>query len=163
MPLTAPQMATLKTWLLANAVGMDDSTAAGALNGAATPAFYVYETDVPVEEIMLNGFDWTRVDNLSIGKARIWEWMTTANSDRAINPSKPNIRAGINATWVGTAADLLVRDAVYAHCYRKSTVAEKLLATGTGTAPVADGSGPAVSNYVEPITVLDVEFMRTRI
>lgn len=156
--LTLQQKQTLKTWLLANAGSMNEQQAADALNAAASPAWQVYKTAVPLGEIMLNGFNWTRVDNLSVGKARIWEWLFSANAESTINPSKPNIRAGINATWVGTQADLDVRDAVYAHCYRAGSVADKLLGSGAGTAPAndGDGSGPGVAGYDALITPQDV-------
>ena len=44
-----------------------------------------------------------------------------------------NVRAGIEAVWVGTAADLAVRAAVYGHCKRNATRGQKLFSTGTGT------------------------------
>ena len=100
------------------------------LNTEAEPAFIVWNTTVEVEKIMRNGMDWARVDNLSVGKARIWDWMTRLGT---INSAKANIRAGIDATWVGTAADLAVRAQVYTHCKRNATRVEKLFATGTGT------------------------------
>lgn len=158
LALTQSQKLIIKTWLTANAQTLNDQEAAAALNVAASPVFNVYRSSVPMSEIMLNGFNWTRVDNLNVGKARIWEWMVSANPDRAINPSKANVRAGINAVWVGTQADLDVRDAVYAHCYRPASIAEKLLATGAGTAPVndGDGSGPAVMGFEGEITAQDV-------
>ena len=74
--------------------------------------------------------DWTMVDNLANGKARIWEWMTDLG---VINPSKLNVRAGIAATWTGTAAMLAVKEAVLVHCKRKANILEKLLSTGIGT------------------------------
>lgn len=101
-------------------------------NAIAVPDYIVWRTRVNQDEIMQNGFDWVRVDNLSVGKARIWEWLF-ANAERIINPSKANVRLGIDETWKGTAADLLVREAVYVHCKRPATVLEKLFATGTGT------------------------------
>lgn len=144
MNLTVEQKQTLKTWLEANAVGLNDEDAANLLNTLATPAYKVYRTSVPMSEIMLNGFDWTRVDNLSVGKARIWEWMFDADPrTRSIEPSKSNVRAGINAVWVGTQADLNVRAAVYLHCFRDATVGEKLFATGSGVVADANGSGPS--------------------
>lgn len=76
-------------------------------------------------------FDWTRVDNLTVGKARIWDMMF-ANQTQSINPANSNIRAGIDAAWVGTAADLAVRAAVYERCKRAATRAESALVTGTG-------------------------------
>lgn len=102
------------------------------LNATATPAYIVWRTSVSQDEIMLNGFDWARVDNLSIGKARIWEWLFNNNA-KAFNPSKLNVRAGVDQTWVGTAADLAVRASVYGHCKRSASVAEKMLASGTGS------------------------------
>ena len=43
------------------------------------------------------------------------------------------MRAGIDAAWGGTAADLAVRASVYSKCRRQATRAEKALATGAGT------------------------------
>ena len=103
---------------------------ADALNAATAPAYVVWKTDVSVDEIMRNGMDWARVDNLSVGKARIWDWLGRLGT---FNASKPNVRAGIDAAWVGTAADLAVRAAIYTHCKRTATVAEKAFATGVGT------------------------------
>lgn len=101
-------------------------------NTPAIPAHIVWRSRVPQDEIMQNGFDWTQVDNLSVGKARIWEWLFN-NADRVFNPSKANVRAGIDATWVGTAQALAVRASVYAHCKRSATRAETLFASGAGS------------------------------
>lgn len=98
--------------------------------GASAPI--VWKTSLQLEEITSNGFDWVRVDNLSVGKARIWEWMF-GSEDKSINPSKPNIRAGIAEVWKGTAADLAVQAVVLGHCKRPATRIEALFATGLGT------------------------------
>ena len=98
----------------------------------ATPDFIVWKSSVTQDEIMQNGFDWTQVDNTTVGKARIWEWLFASES-RAINPSKANIRAGIAEAWKGTSAMLAVRAAIYTHCKRAASRIEKLLAAGTGT------------------------------
>ena len=131
------QTAILKAAILADPVmsqlpaNSDGSYAiADLLNKPAEPAFIVWKTDVSIDEIMRNGMDWARVDNLSVGKARIWDWLGRLGS---INAGKTNVRAGIDAAWVGTAADLAVRAAVYTHCKRPATVLEKLFATGTGS------------------------------
>lgn len=131
MELSLAQLATLKAWVIANHGGVFDQSTVAALNADASPDFIVWRTSVTAEEVMQNGIDWARVDNLSVGKARIWDWMV--RSAGMFNPSKPNVRAGIDATWVGTQADLNVRAAVYAHCKRKATVGEKMFSTGTGT------------------------------
>lgn len=131
-----------------------NSVIASLLNQTASPAFLVWRTAVTWDEIMLNGMDWARVDNLSVGKARIWDWMFQ-NEGRTCNPSKSNIRAGIDAAWVGTAADLAVRAAVYVHCKRSATRAEQLFATGTGSDAV-----PATMGWEGTLTYQDVDLAR---
>lgn len=137
--LTAAQLAALKSHIDADpvlaALPMTHDGAyavAEALNLASDPAVIVWRTSVTQDEIMQNGFDWTRVDNLNVGAARVWEWMFN-NERRTINPSKVNVRAGIDAVWKGTSADLAVRAAVYVHCKRSATRLEALFAVGAGT------------------------------
>jgi hypothetical protein len=157
--LTPSQLATLKAAILADPVlNAYPSTVDGAydmavfLDQPATPDFIVWRTSVDPDEVMKNGMDWTRVDNLTIGKARIWEWMSRLGM---FNPSKTNIRAGIDAAWVGTAADLAVRATVYTHCKRLATKAEKLFASGTGS-----DASPAVMGYEGRLNYQDVERAR---
>ena len=157
MQLSPAQNATLKTAILADQtlapmVAISDWPAvADALNLVASPAFVVWRTSVARDVIQRDaGFNWTRVDNLNNGsKYRIWEWMFVTGS---INPSAANVRAGIDATWVGTAADLAVRAVVYAHCKRSATKAEKILASGTGSDAV-----PATMGAEGALTGSDVQ------
>ena len=134
MALTQQQIATLRAIVaaepsLAQAINSgNDAMIAAWLNGTTT--FVVWRTSVSIDEIMRNGMDWARVDNLTVGKARIWDWLGRLGT---FDASKPNVRAGIDATWVGTAADLAVRAQVYTHCKRTATQAEKALAAGAGT------------------------------
>lgn len=137
MPLTPQQQAALAAHVAAdptlsalpnNPGGWD--AVAKALNVPASPAFTVWKTRVTEDEIFGNGIDWTRVGNLSVGKARIWEWMFKFGG---ANPSKQTVRDGIAAVWVGTAADLAVLATVIGHCKRAATRAEMLFATGAGT------------------------------
>lgn len=140
MQLTPQQLTTLSVAIRAETdptfvamrLANNEDGMAGFYNQPFSPSFICWRTAVSQDEIMQNGFDWTRVDNLSIGKGRVWEWLF-ANAQRSINPSKANVRAGIDQTWVGTAADQAVRAAVYSHCKRPATRGEKLYATGTGT------------------------------
>lgn len=157
MALTSAQLQTLKTAIDADPVlAAYPQTTDGAydlanfLNQPDPANFVVWRTSVTWDEIMLNGMDWARVDNLSVGKARIWDWLFQ-NSQRACNPTKPNIRAGIDAVWVGTAADLAVRAAVYTHCKRFATRAEKILATGTGS-----DASPATMGFEGFLTYYDI-------
>lgn len=132
--MTPQQLQTLKAAILADpvlsAIGRNDTEMARMLN--LPTAFVVWRSSVSQDEIMQNGFDWVQVDNLTVGKARIWEWLFD-NDQRSINPSKVNVRAGIDEAWKGTAAMLAVRAAVYTHCKRFATRAEQILASGTGT------------------------------
>ena len=153
--MTPQQLQTLKaainanpTWAAYPLTSGYANVIADAMNVLADPAFIVWRTNVTDAEIMQNGFDWTRVDNLSVGKSRVWDWMFRFGY---INPSKTNVRAGIDQTWVGTAADLAVRAAVYTHCKRSATVAEKLFATGTGS-----DASPAVMAFEGALSADDV-------
>lgn len=137
MALTPAQLATLKAAILAdselNAFPMNSDGAfaiAALLNQVASPDWIVWRTTVTRKEILQNGFDWTRLDNLSVGKARVWSDIFV---DGQLNPSKPNVRAGIESVWVGTAQDLAVRAAVYVHCKRQATRIQKILSAGTGS------------------------------
>ncbi len=160
MALTVEQRATLKAAILADVTlaafpaGSDGAyEIAALLNQQATPDFIVWKSSVSVDEIMRNGMAWDRVDNLSVGKARIWDWMTRLGT---LNASKANIRAGIDAAWVGTAADLVVRATIYTHCKRLASRIEKLLATGTGS-----DAAPATMSFEGAISWQDVEQART--
>ncbi len=135
--LTPAQNSTLKAYILntpeLNAIPNNTDGAfaiAAILNQDASPAWVVWRTNVTRKEILQNGFDWTRLDNLSVGKARVW---TDIFVDGTINPSKPNVRTGIESVWVGTAPDLAVRAAVYVHCKMNASEAQKLFSTGTGS------------------------------
>ena len=157
MPLNPAQLQTLKAAIDADPVlaaipKTNDGAFAivAAMAVPSDPPFIVWKTSVNPDEILRNGMDWTRVDNLSVGKARIWEWMTNLGT---FNPSKANIRAGIDATWAGTAADLAVRATVYTHCKRNATRLEKLFATGTGS----DASPATMELEQGALTTGDVE------
>lgn len=152
--MTPEQKAALKTYIQSHPdIGPmfadgNLSGVADGLNAAASPAFYVWRTEVSQDEIMQNGFDWVRVDNLTPGKARIWEWMFD-NATRATNPSKLNVREGIKECWKGTAADEAVRLAVYQHCQRLASRLEKVFAAGIGSS-VTLGNPTGTSTGVGP-------------
>lgn len=161
--LTPQQLQTLKTAINADPVlaakplnsdGAFDIAA--AFNLPAVPDYYVWRTLVPTDEIMLNGFDWTRVDNLTVGKARIWEWMTQLGQ---LNPSQANVRAGVLAVF-SAAGDLANRNAVFGHCQRLATRAEKLFATGTGATTTDQGVGPSTMGFEGQISWQDVDTAR---
>lgn len=161
--MTPQQLAAIKADILADPVlNAFPNNADGAFaiaieyNKPATPDFYVWRTSVQVDEIMQNGFDWTRVDNLTVGKARIWDWMMRTG---VLNPSRANVRAGVVATF-NVAADLNTRQAVFNHCQRLATRIEKLFATGAGTASTDQGAGPATMGFEGPVFYQDIEAAR---
>lgn len=134
MELTSTQLTTLKNAIAADPVLSqlpNNSDAAfeiaAAFNVIDVSNFTVWKTSVQAQEIMSNGFVWTAVDTLTVGKARIWEWMTRYGT---INPSKANIRQGL-ADCFGAGSAMAT--AIMPHLKRLATRAEKLFATGTGT------------------------------
>lgn len=159
MALTTAQASTLRAYVLASqdaaiieaATSRNDTELARLLNLPGTKT--IWRSSVSQDEIMQNGFDWVRVDNLSIGKARIWDWLFH-NSSASINPTKPNVRAGIAECWKGTAADLAVQAAVFVHCKRLATVVEGIFAVGAGT----DGT-PAVTSFEGFVDAADIGAM----
>lgn len=161
MALTPEQQAILKADILADPVlAAYPMNSDGAFDIAKKyeeiiPAFIVWKTSVQQDEITQNGFTWTEVDNLTVGKARIWEWMF-GNISRSFNPSKPNVRAGIVECWSGTAGKNAVQAAVLVHCKRSANRAEKLFATGTGT-----DATPATMGFEGRLSYQDVEAART--
>lgn len=157
--MTPAQLATLKAAILADPVlaaypqGSDGAYAiAELLNAVASPEFIVWKTDVSMDEIMRNGMDWTQVDNLAVGKARIWEWIGRQGT---FNAAKLNIRAGIDECWKGTAAMLAVRTAIYTHCKRPATGIEKIFVSGVGTS-----ADPATMGYEGTINYQTVQAAR---
>ena len=158
MALTTEQLHVFRAALLAETdpdlVFRRDNGQAGRVaewyNQVGANAPIVWKTSLQLEEITSNGFDWVRVDNLSVGKARIWEWMF-GSENKSINPSKPNIRAGIAEVWKGTAADLAVQATVLNHCKRPATRIEALYAAGSGTM-----EAPAKLVFTEQLSEPDV-------
>lgn len=114
-----------------------------------TPGFIVWRPDVSVFEIETGaGFDWTQVDNLTVGKDRIWQRMTARDY---IDASKPNVQAGIAEAWRGTVPMLAVQTYIFGVCKRNATVIEKLFSVGTGTT-----LSPAVMVHVGPVYYTEI-------
>lgn len=155
--LTSEQKATLAAHIAASP---DLATIPNSWDGAyaiaellqlpAEPVFIVWKTSVAQDEVMQNGFDWVLVDNLTVGKGRIWEWLFD-NESSTINPSKANVRAGIAECWKGTAAMLAQQAVILGHCKRPANRLEKLFATGTGT-----DASPATMSIEGSISYSDV-------
>jgi len=163
--MTPQQLATLKAHIVASpdlsAFPQNSDGAfeiAALLNLPAAPNFWVWKDSVTRAEIQSNGFNWLAVDDLTDPKARVWEWMFIDTG--AVNPSKPNVRAGFAEVWKGNAAKNEVRGVVFGHCQRLATRAEKLFAAGAGTSTTIDGVGPATAAWTGSVGYLDVEQAR---
>lgn len=129
-----------------------DDLIAAYYNESASPTVTVWRTAVSRSEAQASGFDWTQVDNLSTGQARIW--FDALFGDGFINAADAGQRAGIAEAWKGTAAKVAVATFVLGQCKRSATRAEALFAVGTGSVSV-----PAVMAFegdVQPSEVSDL-------
>lgn len=159
--LTQSQMQTLKADIEADQSfaslphNSDGAFAiAVAYQGQVTPDFFVWRTSITKDEVYANGFNWVEIDNVTEPKWRVWMALFD-NSANSMNPSKTNVRAGINEVWKGTAAKLAVGAYVLGKCVRKANRLEKLLATGDGTeASPATMTHEGTVHYSEIQTVM---------
>ena len=158
MALTAEQQAAVKADILANPdlnalpAGADGSFAIAALyNLEAAPAFVVWRTSIPTEEIK-DALDWTELIAASVGERDSFLVMIEGGS---INAAKTNIRAGIQDVFSGPGG-LNTRTALVALAKRNATRIEALLATGTGS-----DADPATMTLEGNISYQDVLSART--
>lgn len=155
--LTTQQKQTLKTWLLANAGAMNDQQAAAALNAQASPAFWVWKSSVGQSEITgsisVDGTAFTWVGNgfitRSAGEQAAWGQIFDAEGN--VNPSETNVRQAFSDIFSGTGNALANLTHLLAVSRRTSTLAEKLLATGTGST-----ASPATMGYEGSVSAQDV-------
>ena len=155
--LTPTQRQTLKAFIDADPVlsaipnTIDGSYAcAEQVNAAAVPAFTVWRGQMPVTDIEQNGFAWNQLDSVPAAKYRIWERLTASGT---INPSKANVRSGINDFCKDAQNNALttLRDSILPHLKRTASVVEKLFATGLGSE-----ASPATMAVEGPIGQQDV-------
>lgn len=151
--LTTQQAAAIKAHILASPdLDALPNTADGAfaiadlLNLPASPNHFIWAPEsTTVNTIMSNGFVWTFVNSLGVGKARIWEWMKDTGT---INGGQPNVRAGILEAFAGGPAEpTAMRLAVLGHLQRSAKRIEKLFATGAGTTTTDQAVGPATTTW----------------
>lgn len=108
--------------------------------------FIVWRENIEPDEYR-EALDWTEIDNLTAGKARIWEWITQ-NMTFAINATKTNVRQGLNNAFQSSTNS---KSGLLAIAKEPASRAETLYATGTGT-----DANPGVRGFVGDITTLDV-------
>lgn len=143
MQLTSAQKATLKTYinanLAANVNAKEYAAIANALNAVAVPDFIVWKSALSTAEVN-SQIVWTEVLALSQQARDTFVILMNAN---AINPSDANIRTAFSAIFgAGTTLTQLT-----ALAKRQATLAEKQLATGTGStgSPATLGAEGSVS------------------
>ena len=162
--LSLAQLATLKAAIQAdgalsakpmNSDGHQEI--ADAMNLAAAPDYRIWRQSITIVEVMQNGFAWDRVDNMTVGQARIWDFMTRTG---VVNPSLPNVRAGVLAAFV-QASNAAMRTAIFGHFGRLATRVERLFVSG-GTGAVSDdqGVGPATAAVYGTLTFQEVQAAR---
>lgn len=143
--LTAAQKTVLKNHILntpslaAKANSGDYEGVANELNANFSPDFWCWRTAVTKEEYCCNtsqdntNWSWPAYIARSLQEQNAWQEMFSTGMG-AINPSLDNVRQGFLDIFSGSASNA---PAQRTHCQsisrRKATVAEKLLATGTGT------------------------------
>lgn len=150
--MTPEQLAALKATILADTdpavIGArairNDTELARLYNFAST--FIVWRTSVPVSEYR-DALDWTAVDGLTAGKARIWSWLTGDNT-LPLEPHKTAVRQGLADCWGAASATGVALQAV---AKRAATKAEAIFATGTGTTV-----SPGQLGWEGTVTIADI-------
>lgn len=126
MILSNQQKTTLKTYVEADTTlnslphNADGAFAvAEAMNAVMVPSFYVWKSRIDTLELF-DSLVWTAVDNLTVGKARIFEWMVLAGT---ISPENNSTRVGIRQCF---GADSATEIAILTAMKRTATRLEAL-------------------------------------
>jgi hypothetical protein len=170
MALSPVQLVTLRADLLADPTlsalpnTPDDAvTIASAYNAPAVPDFWVWRSRVTETEYTAQSsvdgtvWSWPAYIARSQGERDGWARMFGSGSGGgAIDPSRANVRQGINDIFSGTQNNAAAqRTHLLTVSRRKATRAEKLFATGTGST-----AAPAALGYEGPVLGVDVEAAR---
>lgn len=155
MQLTLPQLQAVKAWVEANAAAVYEQSTADAMNAVVSPNFWVWRTSVTKHEAVAQpspngGTTFTWAGNGFIGRSvgELECWNQLFNSTLTCNPSLANVRQAFSDIFSGSGNAAANRTHLLSVARRKATVAEKLLATGTGTA-----GDPATMNAEGEITL----------
>lgn len=133
--LTDAQKTTLKAYIEADGtLNAHPNTSDGAfaiaaaLNLTASPDYYVWATNVPVDQVK-EAIDWTEFTSASISDAErhSFDFMM---SNGVIDGSSSNVRAGIAEIFDNITT---TRDAILDVCKRLALRIEQVFATGTGS------------------------------
>lgn len=150
MALTDAQYVILADHILSNTdQDVVDALAAGNITELTRlynldSSFWVWRSDVPPKEYM-TALDWTEVDNMSVGKSRVWDWSTQYQT-APLDATNANLRAGIAAAFPANT-----QAALNAIAKRLASVFEEIFATGTGT-----NGDPGIADPEGPLSLFDV-------
>ena len=155
MQLTTAQLQTLKTWLTANANGVQDEEAAALLNAAAAgPNNIAWKSIVPLADISLN-LNGTELGGLTTANhTRLQTVITLLSYAGGARPSDSDQRAFWDDIFSG-AGGTITRAALLALWKRTVTIAEKLFWSGTGS-----DASPATLGPEGPVTAANVSAAR---
>ena len=152
--LTTSQVATLRTTCQADigcaalAAAADDIGLAAWLNSVDATCT-VWRSDVTVLEVN-KVMVWTEIDALTVGKARIWDWMSRLG---VLDAREANIRQGLSD---GFSAATATRTALIALAKRAPTRAERALASGACTS-----GSPSIMTFVGLVTYAEASLIRS--
>ena len=140
MALTTQQLQALGAYIAADPVlsafpqGSDGAfEIAAALNKEATPAFVVWRSKVSTAEVG-NAVNYIAVEAMTdANRGRITTFYTM--NPQSFSPSRADVRSYWDNTFSGALGGQgqATRDALNALWRRNATIAEKVLASGTGT------------------------------
>lgn len=152
--LSPTQMATLKTTCNADqtcsalATAADDVGLAAWFNAADPGSCIVWRSDVRIEEANAS-MVWTEIDAMTVGKARIWEWMSKLGT---LDARSTNIRQGLSDAFSSATS---TRTALIALAKRTATRAEKALSSGACTT-----ANPSITTFVGNVTYAQASLIR---
>ena len=168
--LTPAQITTLRAYVtttpaLATAVQTgNDAAIAAHLNEVAAPDFWVWRTSVTLDEYLSKispdgtSFSYSGTGGLiSRSQGELVSFIVMfLNPSQATNPSLANVRAAFADIFSGAGAQAVNnRTHMASTSRRKAAVAEKLLATGTGST-----ASPAIMTFEGSVSVQDASSLR---
>lgn len=116
----------------------------------ATPAWYVWRSNIPIDEVR-QAIVWTEYIDRSVGERETFLLMI---ANHALDASEVNVRQGIADIFSGPQA-VGTRAALLALGKRTASRAEKLFSSGTGTE-----DNPATMEFEGNLSYRDVETAR---
>ena len=130
--LTCPMQQGLDNRLWARWNPQNNQSDLGFMYNIVDPNFYVWSTDREVQEIELNGFKWSALDQVSAEKYRIWERMSAYG---VIDFNKANVRNGVTDFCKKANGDPVTAllNSITPYMRQPARGIEYIFCTGTGT------------------------------